>query len=103
MSGGGGVDGTALSPLDRPNSYIGRSVPRPNARRLTEGAGRFTDDLPAPARTVHVAFLRSLHAHILGIDVSAARLARGVVTVATGADIAAVCEPWVGVLTHFPV
>ncbi len=32
--------------MDRPNSYIGRSVPRPNARRLTEGAGRFTDDLP---------------------------------------------------------
>ncbi len=98
------LGGAALSPLDRPNSYIGRSVPRPNARRLTEGAGRFTDDLPTPARTVHVAFLRSPHAHarIVGIEVSAARLAPGVVAVATGADVAAFCEPWVGVLTHFP-
>ena len=25
--------------LDRPNSYIGRSVPRPNARRLLHGRG----------------------------------------------------------------
>jgi carbon-monoxide dehydrogenase large subunit len=26
-----------LSALDRPNSYIGRSVPRPNLARLTQG------------------------------------------------------------------
>ena len=96
--------GPALSPVDRPNSYIGRSVPRPNARRLTQGAGRFTDDLACPGRTVHVAFLRSPHAHarILAIDVDAARMAPGVVHVATGRDIAERCAPWVGVLTHFP-
>ena len=29
--------------LDRPNSYIGRSVPRPNAPRLAEGRGTFVD------------------------------------------------------------
>ncbi len=92
-----------LGAIDRPNSYIGRSVPRPNARRLVEGRGQFTDDLPSPPRTVHVAFLRSPYAHarILGIDLDAARALPGVVLVATGADIATVCSPWVGVLTHF--
>ena len=30
---------SALSALDRPNSYIGRSVPRPNLARLTQGRG----------------------------------------------------------------
>ncbi len=29
---------SALSALDRPNSYIGRSVPRPNLARLTRAA-----------------------------------------------------------------
>ena len=33
-----------LSALDRPNSYIGRSVPRPNLARLTQG--RLALDLP---------------------------------------------------------
>ncbi len=103
MSGAAGIR-SALSPVDRPNSYIGRSVPRPNARRLAQGVGRFTDDLPCPARTVHVAFLRAPHAHarIVAIDADAARMAPGVVHVATGRDIAERCEPWVGVLTHFP-
>jgi carbon-monoxide dehydrogenase large subunit len=95
---------TVLSAIDRPNSYIGRSVPRPNARRLTQGKGQFTDDLPVSSRTVHVAFLRSPYAHarIISINVEDARAAKGVVLVATGADIADVCRPWTGVLTHFP-
>jgi carbon-monoxide dehydrogenase large subunit len=79
-------------------------VPRPNARRLTEGKGQFTDDLATSSRCLHVAFLRSPHAHakIVSIDVEDARAAMGVTLVATGADIAAVCKPWIGVLTHFP-
>jgi len=28
-----------LSELDRPNSYIGKSVPRPNLERLMQGRG----------------------------------------------------------------
>ncbi len=85
----------------RPESYVGKSVPRPNARRLLEGRGRFVDDLALP-RMVHVAFVRSPYAHarMRSIDVAAARAANGVVTVATGHDIAAVCKPWVGVLQH---
>ena len=50
----------ALSALDRPNSYIGRSVPRPNLARLTQGRAQFVSDLTLP-RMAHVAFVRSPH------------------------------------------
>jgi len=90
-----------LSIQDLPNSYIGRSVPRPNARRLLEGRGTYVDDIQLP-RLVHVAFLRSPYAHaaIASIDVSAAQRSPGVVRVVTGAEMAKHCTPWVGVLTH---
>jgi carbon-monoxide dehydrogenase large subunit len=86
---------------DRPNSYIGRSVPRPNAGKLVAGAGRYVDDVVLP-RMVHVAFLRSPHARaaIGAIDISAALDVPGVLKVLTGSDIAAVCTPWVAVLAH---
>ena len=87
--------------LDRPNSYIGRSVPRPDARRLTHGRGTFVDDIVLP-RMVHAAFVRSPHAHarIVSIDTAAAEAAPGVVAVVTGEDLARIHDPWVGVLTH---
>jgi carbon-monoxide dehydrogenase large subunit len=90
-----------LSALDRPNSYIGRSVPRPNLARLTQGRAQFVSDLALP-RMVHVAFVRSPHAHarITAIDTAAAKQAAGVLAVVTGADLAQVITPWVGVLTH---
>ncbi len=90
-----------LSPLDRPNSYIGRAVPRPNLARLLQGRGLYVSDMTLP-RMVHVAFVRSPYAHarIAGIDAGAARTAPGVVAVVTGAELAEVCTPWVGVLTH---
>src|SRR6202007_2200596 len=90
-----------LSALDRPNSYIGRSVPRPNLVRLTRGRGQFVSDVVLP-RMVHVAFVRSPHAHarIVKIDAEPARKASGVVAVVTGAELAKVITPWVGVLTH---
>jgi aerobic carbon-monoxide dehydrogenase large subunit len=53
---------SGLSALDRPNSYIGRSVPRPNLERLMQGRGQYVSDVVLP-RMVHVAFLRSTHAH----------------------------------------
>lgn len=91
----------ALGNPDRPNSYIGRSVPRPNAGKLVAGAGRYVDDVVLP-RMVHVAFLRSPHARarIEAIDVSAALEVTGVIRVFTGADIAETCTPWVAVLAH---
>ncbi|MGC2519844.1 MAG: xanthine dehydrogenase family protein molybdopterin-binding subunit [Burkholderiales bacterium] len=87
--------------FDAPNSYIGRSVTRPNARRLTQGRGQFVDDIVLP-RMLHVAYVRSPHAHarIVAIDAKTAAAMPGVVRVATGADIALVCKPYVGVLTH---
>ncbi len=86
---------------DRPNSYIGKTVPRPNARRLVEGRGKYVDDIALP-RMVHVVFVRSpfAHARINGIDTSGAKSVKGVVRVFTGADLAEVCTPWVAVLAH---
>jgi aerobic carbon-monoxide dehydrogenase large subunit len=92
-----------LTALDRPNSYIGRSVPRPNIARLTKGRGQFVSDLVLP-RMAHVAFVRSPHAHarIVAIDVQAARTSPGVVAIVTGAELAEICTPWIGVLSHLP-
>ncbi len=92
---------SGLSVLDRPNSYIGRSVPRPNLQRLLQGRGQYVSDLVLP-RMVHVAFVRSPYAHarILGIDAEAAKRAPGVVAVVAGAGLAKVCTPWIGVLSH---
>jgi len=90
-----------LSPLDRPNSYIGRALPRPNLARLLQGRGQYVSDISLP-RMVHVAYLRSPYAHarIVSIDAAAARAQPGVVAVVTGAELAKVCTPWVGVLSH---
>src|SRR5437868_11288000 len=90
-----------LTALDRPNSYIGRSVPRPNLARLTQGRAQYVSDVVLP-RMAHVAFVRSPHAHakIKSIDAGAAKQAPGVIAVVTGAELAKVITPWVGVLTH---
>ena len=90
-----------LSELDRPNSYIGKVVPRPNLERLMQGRGLYVSDIELP-RMVHVVFLRSPHAHakILGIDAADARRMQGVIAVVTGQELAAVITPWVGVLSH---
>ncbi len=90
-----------LSALDRPNSYIGRSVPRPNLQRLTQGRGQYVSDVVLP-RMAHIAFVRSPHAHarIVKVVTEAAKNATGVIAVVTGAEIAKVMTPWVGVLTH---
>jgi carbon-monoxide dehydrogenase large subunit len=90
-----------LSVLDRPNSYIGKTVPRPNLDRLMQGRGLYVSDMELP-RMAHVMFLRSPHAHakIAGIDPSVARQMPGVVAVVTGQELAKVITPWVGVLSH---
>lgn len=90
-----------LSIFDRPNSYIGRTVPRPEARRLAEGRGRYVDDLSLH-RMVHAAFVRSPHAHarIIGVETDEARALPGVVAILTAEDLAGSVTPWVGVLDH---
>jgi carbon-monoxide dehydrogenase large subunit len=90
-----------LTALDRPNSYIGRSVPRPNLARLMQGRGQYVSDVVLP-RMAHAAYRRSPHAHarIKRIDVERAKRAPGVIAVVTGPELAKVMTPWVGVLTH---
>ncbi len=98
--------GKAELPLHAPGTqldrgYIGQSVPRPNAQRLLQGRGAFTDDLRFP-RLAHVAFFRSPHAHarIKKLDFSKARTAPGVIGVFDGRAVAEYCTPWVAVLAH---
>jgi aerobic carbon-monoxide dehydrogenase large subunit len=90
-----------LSVLDRPNSYIGRGVPRPNLDRLMQGRGLYVSDIELP-RMAHAVFLRSPHAHarIVAIDASTAKRMPGVIAVVTGEELANTITPWVGVLSH---
>jgi aerobic carbon-monoxide dehydrogenase large subunit len=86
---------------DRPNSYIGKSVPRPNAPRLVQGRARYVDDIQLP-RMLHVVFVRSPygHARIGDIDTAAAKECDGVRRIFTGSELMPHCTPWVGVLAH---
>jgi aerobic carbon-monoxide dehydrogenase large subunit len=69
---------------------IGKPVPRVEDARLVTGRGRYSDDVNLPGQG-YAAFVRSphAHAHIGGIDVSAACAVPGVIAVLTGADAAA--------------
>jgi carbon-monoxide dehydrogenase large subunit len=90
-----------LSVFDRPNSYIGKTVPRPNLDRLMQGRGLYVSDLELP-RMAHVVFLRSPHAHarIARIEAADAKRMPGVVAIVTGIELSQVISPWVGVLSH---
>ena len=60
--------------------YVGRSLRRREDRKFLTGRGRYVDDIKLPG-TLYLAILRSPHAHarIIGINLSAARAAAGVV------------------------
>ncbi len=72
--------------------YCGQPMKRVEDPRLIKGLGTYTDDLRLPG-LLHVAFVRSPHAHarVASIDVSAAKAIKGVVAVLTGADVNAQC------------
>ena len=80
---------------------IGQPVPREEDPYLVRGAGRYVDDVTV-AGQVRGYVLRSPHAHarIKNIATAEAKTAPGVVAVVTGAELAKVITPWVGVLTH---
>ena len=89
--------------LDRPNSYVGRTLSREAAKRAVAGRGRYTDDI-SPNRTLHATFVRSPygHAKILSIDVDAAKKHPGVALVMTGVELSEMCTgAWVGTLVCF--
>jgi len=81
--------------------YIGKSIPRANAKRLLQGRGTYTDDLRFP-RLAHIVYFRSPHAHarIVTLDLSKAKKSRGVIAVFDGRAVAEFCTPWVAVLGH---
>ncbi|MEE2721728.1 MAG: xanthine dehydrogenase family protein molybdopterin-binding subunit [Pseudomonadota bacterium] len=82
---------------------VGKSVARPNVKRLIHGRGRYTDDISMP-HMLHIAFVRSPygHAKINGIDPSMAEDAPGVVRIVTGGEVAQICEPMLAVAAHRP-
>ena len=90
-----------LPPVTEDPRYIGTSAERPSARRLVQGQGQYIDDIELP-RMLHVVYWRSpvAHGRVGRIATEAAARAPGVVRVATGADIARLCKPWVATLAH---
>ncbi len=74
--------------------FIGDRLLRKEDPRLLRGHGRFVGDITPPG-TLHVAFVRSPHAHarIARIDVRGAREHRGVADVATFEDLGAAAGP----------
>ena len=87
------------APENRQN-WVGRSVERKEDAALLMGAGRYADDVPAPAGTLHAAIVRApvAHALIKNIDVSRALALPGVHHVLTGEDIRAISDPFLIVL-----
>src|SRR5262249_8428846 len=79
---GEGAMSTAREP------YVGRRIKRTEDPRLIRGLGQYVDDLRF-ADLCFVCILRSPHAHarVNSLDVSKARSARGVVSVATVEDL----------------
>lgn len=68
--------------------YFGERITRNEDPRLLTGRATFIDDIDLPGM-LHVAFLRSIHAHarIKGIDLSRARQREGVAAVFTAEDL----------------
>ncbi|MCB0074065.1 MAG: xanthine dehydrogenase family protein molybdopterin-binding subunit, partial [Caldilineaceae bacterium] len=73
---------------------FGQPIKRNEDPRLLTGRALFTDDVDLPGM-LHVAFVRSqyAHAHIRGVDVSAAQAMPGVVAVYTAADLGDYWQP----------
>jgi carbon-monoxide dehydrogenase large subunit len=67
---------------------LGAQVKRKEDPRLITGTSQYVEDIALPG-LLHVAFVRSPHAHakIRGIDAAAARALPGVVAVVTGRDL----------------
>ena len=67
---------------------VGRPLRRREDFRFLTGRGRYVDDIKLPG-TLHLAILRSPHAHaiIAGVDLSAAKAAAGVRSALAGPDL----------------
>ena len=69
-------------------AYVGRPLRRREDFRFLTGRGRYVDDIKLSG-TLHLAILRSPHAHaiITSVDLSAAKAAAGVRLALAGADL----------------
>jgi carbon-monoxide dehydrogenase large subunit len=105
------VAGASPSPATQDARSFGRPLPRREDDHHLRGRGLFTDDVRSTdaARVLHVALLRSPHAHarIRSISVDRAGELSGVVAVVTGADLIDSVSPlptnWVLPGMHVPV
>src|SRR6266480_5518594 len=75
---------------EAPAAELGQARLRKEDARLITGQTNWTDNITLPG-LLHIAFLRSPHAHarITSVDVSAARNEPGVIAAYSGADFAA--------------
>ena len=75
---------------------LGVAIVRKEDPTLLCGHGRFADDLPAPAGTLHAHVVRSPHAHarIVRIDAAHALAQDGVWAVLTGEDVRRLSDPF---------
>ena len=77
-------------------SPLGTSTVRKEDPALLSGRGRYADDLPVPAGTLHAHVIRSPHPHaaIVSIDASAAVGKDGVWAVISGEDVRKLSDPF---------
>ncbi|KAB2903528.1 MAG: xanthine dehydrogenase family protein molybdopterin-binding subunit, partial [Burkholderiaceae bacterium] len=77
--------------------HLGRALPRIEDRALLTGRGRYGDDMPIRAGTLHAAVLRSPHAHarLLAVRAEKALALPGVRAVLTGTDVQRWSRPFI--------
>ena len=88
--------GRSLVTVSSVSQLSGARILRKEDAALLSGRGRYADDLPVPAGTLHAHVIRSPHAHadIARIDASRALAQPGVWAVVTGADVKALSDPF---------
>src|SRR5580692_12423608 len=82
------------------SGQLGKSILRKEDPALLSGRGRYADDVPIPAGTLHAHVVRSPHPHakIVRIDVTKALAHEGVWAVLTGADVRKLSDPFLAVI-----
>ena len=82
------------------SGQLGKSILRKEDPALLSGRGRYADDVPIPAGTLHAHVIRSPHPHakIVRIDVTKALAHEGVWAVLTGEDVRKLSDPFLAVI-----
>jgi CO/xanthine dehydrogenase Mo-binding subunit len=85
-----------LIPKDSAKKWVGQALPRKEENRLLRGRGKFADDIKL-REMLYLKFVRSPYAHakIVSVEIGAAENLAGVISVLTGAEIAAQTQPFI--------